>query len=79
MVKRVGFWIAWYVPLVLLWLGFIDTFANEEVTAGLVAAAVAATAADLVRSRDLVRFRMDPHWLRGLSQLPWQVLRTPGC
>jgi multisubunit Na+/H+ antiporter MnhE subunit len=75
MVKRVWFWVAWYVPLVLLWLAFVDTFAKEEVIAGLVAAAIAATAADLVRSQDLVRFRMDPHWLRGLSQLPWQVLR----
>jgi multisubunit Na+/H+ antiporter MnhE subunit len=75
MVKRVGFWVAWYVPLVLLWLAFVDTFAREEVIAGLVAAAIAATAADLVRSQDLVRFRMDPHWLRGLSRLPWQVLR----
>ena len=75
MVKRVGFWVAWYVPLVLLWLAFVDTFAREEVIAGLVAAAIAATAAELVRSQDLVRFRMDPHWLRGLSRLPWQVLR----
>ena len=75
MVKRVGFWVAWYVPLVLLWLAFVDTFAREEVIAGLVAAAIAATAADLVRSQDLVRFRMDPHWLRGLSRLPWQVVR----
>jgi uncharacterized membrane protein len=33
MVKRVGFWVAWYVPLVLLWLAFVDTFALAEVTA----------------------------------------------
>jgi multisubunit Na+/H+ antiporter MnhE subunit len=74
-VKRVGFWVAWYVPLVVLWLAFVDTFAREEVIVGLVAAAIAATAADLVRSQDLVRFRLEPHWLRGLSRLPWQVLR----
>jgi len=74
MAKRVGFWVAWYVPLVLLWLLFVDTFAAQEVIVGLVAAAIAATAAELVRSQELVRFRLDPHWLRGLPGLPWQVL-----
>jgi multisubunit Na+/H+ antiporter MnhE subunit len=71
----VGFWVAWYVPLVVLWLAFVDTFAVAEVVLGLLAAAVAATAAELVRSQELVRFRMDPRWLRGLGSLPWQVLR----
>src|SRR5215216_5055149 len=75
MARRARFWIAWYVPMVVLWLAFVDTLAWEEVAAGLVAAAIAATAAELVRSQDLVRFQLDPRWLRGLSQLPWQVLR----
>lgn len=75
MARRLGFWIAWYVPLVLLWLAFVDTFAPAEVALGLLAAAVAATAADLVRSQDLVRFRLEVRWLRDLRQLPWQVLR----
>jgi hypothetical protein len=61
--------------MVVLWLAFVDTLAWEEVAAGLVAAAVAATAAELVRSQDLVRFHLDPRWLRALPQLPWQVLR----
>jgi multisubunit Na+/H+ antiporter MnhE subunit len=71
----VVFWIAWYVPLVVLWLAFVDTFAAAEVVLGLIAAAVATTAAELVRDQDLVRFRMEPRWLRGLGSLPWQVLR----
>ena len=75
MAKRVRFWIAWYVPMVLLWLTFVDTLAIQEIIAGLVAAAIAATAAELAWSQDLVRFRLDPRWLRGLSGLPWQVLR----
>jgi hypothetical protein len=75
MARRARFWIAWYVPMVVLWLAFVDTLAREEVAAGLVAAAIAATAAELVRSQDLVRFHLDPRWLRGLAQLPWQVLR----
>jgi hypothetical protein len=74
-VRRVKLWIAWYVPLVVLWLAFVDTLASAEVALGLVAAAVAATAADLVRAQALVRFRLEPRWLRDLPQLPWQVLR----
>ena len=75
MARRVGFWIAWYVPLLAIWLAFVDTFNSEEVALGLVAAAIAATAAEVVRSQELVRFRMDPRWLRDVPQLPWQVLR----
>jgi multisubunit Na+/H+ antiporter MnhE subunit len=75
MARRVRFWIAWYVPLVILWLAFVDTLAAEEVALGLVTAAVAATAAELVRSQGLVRFHLDPRWLRGVHRLPWQVLR----
>jgi multisubunit Na+/H+ antiporter MnhE subunit len=73
--RRARFWIAWYVPMVVLWLAFVDTLAWEEVAAGLVAAAIAATAAELVRSQDLVRLHHAPRWLRGLPQLPWQVVR----
>jgi multisubunit Na+/H+ antiporter MnhE subunit len=73
--RRLRFWIAWYVALVVLWLAFVDTFATEEVLLGLVAAAIAATAAELVRSQDLVRFGMRVSWLRDLGGLPWQILR----
>ena len=75
MARRVGFWIAWYVPLVILWLAFVDTFAVAEMVLGLVAAAVAATAAEVVRSQDLFRSRFELRWLRDLHRLPWQVLR----
>ena len=75
MARRVGFWFAWYVPLVVLWLAFVDTLDPAEVAVGLVAAAIAATAAELVRSQDLVRFRLELRWLRGLTQLPWQTAR----
>jgi multisubunit Na+/H+ antiporter MnhE subunit len=71
---RGKFWIAWYVPLFVLWLAFVDTVAAEEVVLGLVAAAVAATAADLVRAQDLVRFRLEWSWLRDLHRLPGLVL-----
>ena len=71
---RAKYWIAWYLPLVVLWLAFVDTLATAEVVLGLVAAAVAATAAELVRDQDLVRFRLRVSWLRDLYRLPGQVL-----
>jgi multisubunit Na+/H+ antiporter MnhE subunit len=71
---RAKYWIAWYLPLVVLWLAFVDTLATGEVVLGLVAAAVAATAAEVVRDQDLVRFRLKVAWLRGLYRLPGQVL-----
>jgi multisubunit Na+/H+ antiporter MnhE subunit len=71
---RATYWIAWYLPLVVLWLAFVDTLATAEVVLGLVAAAVAATAAELVRDQDLVRFRLKVRWLRDLYRLPGQVL-----
>jgi multisubunit Na+/H+ antiporter MnhE subunit len=75
---RARFWIAWYLPLVLLWLAFVDTVATGEVLLGLVAAAVAATAAEMVRDQDLVRFRLKVSWLRDLYRLPGQVLADSG-
>jgi multisubunit Na+/H+ antiporter MnhE subunit len=72
---RAKYWIAWYLPLVVLWLAFVDTLATAEVVVGLVAAAVAATAAEMVRDQDLVRFRLKVSWLRDLRLVLWQVLR----
>jgi multisubunit Na+/H+ antiporter MnhE subunit len=72
--RRMKFWIAWYVPLFGLWLLFVDTLAAEELILGVVAAAAAATAADVVRSQDLVRFRMRARWLTGIRVLPAQVM-----
>jgi multisubunit Na+/H+ antiporter MnhE subunit len=74
MTRRLKFWIAWYVPLVALWLAFTATLDRNEVLLGLVAAAVGATAQELVNAQDLTRFRLEPRWLRDLWRLPWQVL-----
>ena len=71
---RAKYWIAWFLPLFVLWLAFVDTLATAEVVVGLVAAAVAATAAEVVRDQDLVRFRIRTSWLRDLYRLPGQVL-----
>jgi multisubunit Na+/H+ antiporter MnhE subunit len=74
LLRRGRFWLAWYVSLFGLWLLFVDTLAAEEVILGLIGAAAAATAADVVRAQDLVRFRMRPRWLAGLWVLPGQIV-----
>ena len=71
---RARYWIAWFLPLFVLWLAFVNTLATAEVVVGLLAAAVAATAAEVVRDQDLVRFRIRTSWLRDLYRLPGQVL-----
>ena len=71
---RARYWIAWFLPLFVLWLAFVNTLAAAEVVVGLLAAAVAATAAEVVRDQDLVRFRIRTSWLRDLYRLPGQVL-----
>ncbi|HYT25594.1 MAG TPA: hypothetical protein VEP73_03810 [Actinomycetota bacterium] len=72
------FWIAWYLPLVGLWLLLVATLARAELLLGLVAAAVGATAQELVNAQDLVRFRLRARWLRDLRLLPRQVLVDSG-
>jgi hypothetical protein len=57
--RRAKLWIVWYVSVVVLWLAFVDTLALAE----------------LVRTQALIRFHMEPRWLRDLRVLPWQVLR----
>jgi multisubunit Na+/H+ antiporter MnhE subunit len=72
--KRLLFWIAWYVPLVGLWLLFVVTLDPAELLLGVVAAAIGATAQEVVNAQDLVRFRLERHWLRGLRHLPKEIL-----
>jgi hypothetical protein len=74
MTRRLKFWIAWYLPLVGLYAAFASTINVHELLLGLVAAAVGATAQELVNAQDLVRFRMKPRWLVDLRRLPGEVL-----
>jgi hypothetical protein len=76
--RRGVFWLAWYLPLFGLWILFVGTLALEEIVLGALAAAGAATAADIVRAQDLVRFRLRPRWLSGVWRLPWQLVTDSG-
>jgi multisubunit Na+/H+ antiporter MnhE subunit len=72
--QRLLHWFAWWVALVLLWQLFVNTFATPEVLAGLVAAAIAATAAEIVRGQGLVHFRPELRWLLRARKLPLAVV-----
>ena len=68
--RRLAAWLAWFGGLLVLWLLLVGTVQEVERIAGLAAAAVGATAAEVVRSQGLLRYRVEARWLRrGLLQL----------
>jgi multisubunit Na+/H+ antiporter MnhE subunit len=56
-------WSVWAVLLFLLWLVLVGTVTPLELYAGACAAAIGATAAELVRSRGLLGLRVELRWL----------------
>jgi hypothetical protein len=68
--RRVGAWLAWFGGLFVLWLLLVGTVAYVELIAGVGAAAIGATGAEVVRSQGLLRFRVEWRWLR----LAWRPL-----
>jgi hypothetical protein len=75
--RRLPGWTAWAIAWVLLfglWMLLAGTLAVSEIVVGVVAAAVAATAVQVVLGQRLVRFRPDPRWfLRGWI-IPWRAV-----
>jgi hypothetical protein len=68
--RRVAAWLAWFGGLFVFWLGLVGTVQDVERIAGLAAAAIGATAAEVVRSHGLLRYRVEARWVaRGLRQL----------
>jgi hypothetical protein len=61
--RRVAAWLSWFVGLFVLWLLLVGAVQHVEVIAGLCAAAIAATAVEVVRSRGLLGFRVEWKWL----------------
>jgi hypothetical protein len=68
--RRVAVWLAWFGGLLLLWLVLVGTVQDVERIAGLAAAAIGATAVEVVRSQGLLRYRVEWPWVaRGARQL----------
>jgi multisubunit Na+/H+ antiporter MnhE subunit len=63
-------WVAWWAAFFALWL-LLVTISWQEVGAGVVAAAIAATGAEAVRANDRFRFKPEPRWLaKAVTLLP---------
>jgi multisubunit Na+/H+ antiporter MnhE subunit len=71
---RIGWWAVEWVALLCLWLLLVSV-SWAEFIAGVVAAGIAATAAEMVRAQGLVRFDPDPRWLLRVWKIPRSVVR----
>lgn len=67
-------WLAWWFLLFGLWLAYVGVFAVTESAVGAGAAAIGATAGEIVRAQGLMRFAVEPRWLRRCRRVPWDVL-----
>lgn len=61
--RRALSWLAWWGVLIVVWLLYVGTVNWQERIAGVILAAVAATAAEVVRSLGPLRFRVTARWL----------------
>jgi hypothetical protein len=68
--RRVAAWLSWFAGLLVLWFVLVGTVQDVERIAGLAAAAIGATAAEVIRASGLLRYRVEARWVRrGLLQL----------
>jgi hypothetical protein len=68
--RRVAAWLSWFAGLLVLWFLLVGTIQEVERIAGLAAAAIGATGAEVVRTHGLLRYRVEARWLRrGALQL----------
>ena len=72
--RRAVLWIAWWLVLMGAWLLLTSTTDPVEMIAGAVAAAIAATVAELVRIQDLQAMRVRPRWLPRAARLPRLII-----
>jgi hypothetical protein len=67
------FFIAAWVAMYGLWLLFVDAVAPSELIAGVPAAAIAATALEVLRRQGLITFRPRARWMGSVARLPRRV------
>jgi multisubunit Na+/H+ antiporter MnhE subunit len=72
--RALRFWLAWWAICMSVWMLLVFKTQTAEIVLGALAAALAATGAELVRSRGYVPFSPDRRWARALLPLPRQVL-----
>jgi hypothetical protein len=74
-VRRAVTWLIWFLCLNALWLVLISAFVLEETLLGILASAVAATAAVAVTQQQPLRFRPRLAWLLPVWRLPFETAR----
>jgi multisubunit Na+/H+ antiporter MnhE subunit len=72
--QRIVFWLGWWAVAYALWVLFVFKTEAAELVAGAIAAAFAATGAELVRSRGYAPFAPELAWSRGILRLPMEVV-----
>jgi hypothetical protein len=72
-VRAVRCLVVWFAALELLWLVLVGTSQSTEVAAGLCAAAVGATLAEILRRRGLLAYRASPGLIARSARLPLLV------
>jgi multisubunit Na+/H+ antiporter MnhE subunit len=72
MLRAVAIWLGWWLFLFVVWMLLVLTQATAEVLAGVVGAAIGATAAEVVRRSGLVDIRPWRMWPRR----PWLLALT---
>jgi multisubunit Na+/H+ antiporter MnhE subunit len=73
--RRARAWIAWWALLMAFWVVLDYSTERNELIAGVAAAAIGASAAELVTRQVGVRLRGRARWLAPALGLPWQVAR----
>jgi hypothetical protein len=68
-----AFWLGWWLFCFVLWMLLVFKTEPAEIVAGAVAAAFAATGAELVRSRGYAPFAPRLEWSRAALRLPREV------
>jgi hypothetical protein len=76
--ERIAFWLGWWAISFALWVLLVFKTEPAELVAGALAAAFAATGAELVRARGYAPFAPDLQWSRGLLRLPKEVVVDTG-
>lgn len=67
-------WLCWWTAFLITWLLLVGNLAPNEILAGVVTAAIAATVAEIVRVQDYRRFSPRARWVRKTARLPKDVL-----
>jgi multisubunit Na+/H+ antiporter MnhE subunit len=71
--RRAATWLAWWIPLMSLWVALDDSLATDELLVGAGAAAIAALLAEAACHQAALLFHFRMAWLLPALRLPGQI------